>query len=72
MNSLSLTTFAGLLPLMFAQNVQAQFLIPMALSLGFGVLFATFITLLLIPVNYMILEDSRALFRVKKPHRSHT
>lgn len=53
----SLTTFAGLLPLMFENNVQAQFLIPMAVSLGFGILLATFITLLLIPINYMILED---------------
>ena len=53
----SLTTFAGLIPLMFEKNVQAQFLIPMAVSLGFGILFATFITLLLIPINYMILED---------------
>ncbi len=53
----SLTTFMGLLPLMFEKNVQAQFLIPMAVSLGFGILFATFITLLLIPINYMILED---------------
>lgn len=53
----SLTTFAGLLPLMFEKNVQAQFLIPMAVSLGFGILFATFITLLLVPINYMILED---------------
>ncbi|MCK5830661.1 MAG: efflux RND transporter permease subunit [Methylococcales bacterium] len=53
----SLTTFAGLLPLMFEKNVQAQFLIPMAVSLGFGIIFATFITLLLIPINYMILED---------------
>jgi len=53
----SLTTFAGLIPLMFEKNVQAQFLIPMAVSLGFGILFATFITLLLVPINYMILED---------------
>ncbi len=53
----SLTTFAGLVPLMFEKNVQAQFLIPMAVSLGFGILFATFITLLLVPINYMILED---------------
>ena len=59
----SLTTFAGLLPLYFEKSSQAQFLIPMAISLGFGILFATFITLLLIPVNYMILEDFRALFR---------
>jgi multidrug efflux pump subunit AcrB len=59
----SLTTFAGLLPLMFEKNVQAQFLIPMAVSLGFGILFATFITLLLIPVNYMILNDFSHLFK---------
>jgi len=59
----SLTTFAGLLPLMFEKNVQAQFLIPMAVSLGFGILFATFITLLLIPINYMILEDLFSFFR---------
>jgi multidrug efflux pump subunit AcrB len=39
------------------RSVQAQFLIPMAISLGFGVLFATFITLLLIPCGYMIRED---------------
>ena len=65
----SLTTFAGLLPLMFEKNVQAQFLIPMAVSLGFGILFATFITLLLVPVNYMILEDLFSFtrkFRVEK------
>jgi multidrug efflux pump subunit AcrB len=59
----SLTTFAGLLPLMFEKNVQAQFLIPMAVSLGFGILFATFITLLLVPINYMILEDLFSFFR---------
>jgi multidrug efflux pump subunit AcrB len=53
----SLTTFAGLAPMIFERSVQAQFLIPMALSLGFGVLFATFITLLLIPCGFMIRED---------------
>jgi len=53
----SLTTFVGLCPLMFTDNVQAQFLVPMAASLGFGVLFATFITLFFVPMNYMILED---------------
>ncbi len=57
----SLTTFAGLTPLMLEKSMQAQFLIPMAVSLGFGVLFATFITLFLVPVNYRILEDLRAL-----------
>ena len=59
----SLTTFAGLLPVMFEKNVQAQFLIPMAVSLGFGILFATFITLLLVPINYVVLEDMSTVFR---------
>ena len=53
----SLTTFAGLSPMIFERSVQAQFLIPMAVSLGFGVLFGTFITLVLIPCGYMIRED---------------
>ncbi|MDU0113182.1 efflux RND transporter permease subunit [Psychrosphaera aquimarina] len=52
----SLTTFIGLLPLLFEQSTQAQFLIPMGVSLGFGILFATFITLILVPVNYMLLD----------------
>lgn len=55
----SLTTFVGLLPLILERSVQAQFLIPMAVSLAFGVLFATFITLILVPVGYRILEDVR-------------
>ncbi len=67
----SLTTFAGLLPLMFEKNVQAQFLIPMAVSLGFGILFATFITLLLIPVNYMILIDLKQWFKQALKSNSH-
>jgi multidrug efflux pump subunit AcrB len=53
----SLTTFAGLTPMMLERSLQAQFLIPMAISLSFGVLFGTGITLLLIPSLYMILED---------------
>lgn len=56
----SLTTFFGLMPLIFEKSTQAQFLIPMAVSLGFGILFATFITLLLVPVNYLVLEDIKA------------
>lgn len=59
----SLTTFAGLTPLIFEKSTQAQFLIPMAVSLGFGILFATFITLLLVPLNYLVLEDLRRLGR---------
>lgn len=53
----SLTTFVGLIPLIFEKSTQAQFLIPMAVSLGFGIMFATFMTLFLIPVNYLLLED---------------
>jgi multidrug efflux pump subunit AcrB len=53
----SLTTFAGLTPMLLERSVQAKFLIPMAISLGFGVLFGTFVTLLLIPCGYLIRED---------------
>jgi multidrug efflux pump subunit AcrB len=58
----SLTTFAGLSPMLLERSVQAQFLIPMAVSLGFGVLFGTFVTLLLIPCGYVIREDFLNLF----------
>ena len=57
----SLTTFAGLTPMILERSLQAQFLIPMAVSLGFGVLFATFITLLLVPCGYVILDDMHNL-----------
>lgn len=50
----SLTTFVGLMPIMFETSVQAQFLIPMVISLAFGVLFATGVTLLLVPCLYML------------------
>ena len=59
----SLTTFFGLAPLMFEKSVSAQFLIPMAISLGFGILFATFVTLLLVPTNILIANDIRQLFK---------
>jgi multidrug efflux pump subunit AcrB len=58
----SLTTFVGLMPLLFEKSTQAQFLIPMAVSLGFGILFATLITLFLVPVNYLIMEDIKSYF----------
>jgi len=61
----SLTTFFGLSPMILETSVQARFLIPMAISLGFGIIFATGITLLLIPTLYMILEDIKGIFRVK-------
>jgi len=53
----SITTFVGLAPLLFDKSTQAQFLIPMAVSLGFGILFATGITLLLVPCVYLIGND---------------
>ncbi|MCF2858241.1 efflux RND transporter permease subunit [Pseudoalteromonas sp. SMS1] len=56
----SITTFFGLMPLLFEQETQAQFLIPMAVSLGFGIVFATFITLLLVPVNYLIVDKAQS------------
>ena len=57
----SLTTAAGVTPLMMERSVQAQFLIPMAVALAFGVLFATVITLALVPSIYVILEDFRRI-----------
>ena len=58
----SITTFAGLMPLIQLKSTNAQFLIPMAVSLGYGILFATLITLFLVPVQFLILEDIKALF----------
>jgi multidrug efflux pump subunit AcrB len=59
----SITTFIGLIPLLFEQSTQAQFLIPMAVSLGFGIIFATVITLIMVPLNYMVLEDAKSLVK---------
>jgi multidrug efflux pump subunit AcrB len=53
----SVTTFAGLTPLLLEKSLQARFLIPMAISLGFGVIFATGITLILVPASYTLLDD---------------
>jgi len=61
----SVTTFAGLMPLILEKSLQAKFLIPMATSLGFGVIFATFITLILVPVSYSLLVDFKGLFGMK-------
>ena len=57
----SLTTFAGLFPLLFDRSLQGQFLIPMATSLAFGLLFATVITLFLIPTAYVVAEEIKGL-----------
>ncbi|MCC5851887.1 MAG: efflux RND transporter permease subunit [Alkalimonas sp.] len=62
----SLTTFFGLVPIMFETSLQAQFVIPMAVSLSFAVLFATLITLVLVPCLYLILEDCKRPFKALK------
>ncbi|MDH5629996.1 MAG: efflux RND transporter permease subunit [Gammaproteobacteria bacterium] len=62
----SLTTFFGVVPIFFETSLQAQFIIPMAVSIGFGILFATVITLFLIPCLYLLLEDFKGLFGSKK------
>ncbi len=67
----SLTTFFGLAPMILETSMQAKFLIPMAISLGFGILFATGITLLLIPALYLVLEDVRRLFGLSPEHANH-
>jgi len=61
----TLTTFGGLSPMIFETSRQARFLIPMALSLGYGILFATVITLVLVPSLYLIIEDIRQFIRPK-------
>jgi multidrug efflux pump subunit AcrB len=63
----TLTTFGGLTPMILETSRQARFLIPMAVSLGFGILFATLITLLLVPCLYLIVEDFRKLRRWFRP-----
>lgn len=62
----TLTTFGGLAPMIFETSRQARFLVPMALSLGFGILFATFVTLVLVPSLYVTLEDTVA-FLTRRP-----
>ena len=57
----TLTTFGGLAPMIFETSRQARFLIPMALSLGFGILFATAIMLIIVPSMYMAVEDARRI-----------
>lgn len=62
----TLTTFGGLAPMILETSRQARFMIPMAISLGFGILFATIIVLVLVPCFYLILEDFVAVFRGKR------
>ena len=57
----SLTTFFGLTPMILETSMQAKFMIPMAISLGFGIMFATVITLVIVPCLYMMLNDWHGL-----------
>lgn len=62
----SFTTFIGLVPIMLETSMQAKMVIPMAVSLGFGVLFATVVTLVMIPSLYLVIEDIKNLRRRRK------
>ena len=55
----SFTTFVGLLPIMSERSSQSEYLKPMTLSLGFGVFFASFVTLIMVPCLYVVVEDAR-------------
>ncbi|TMP70456.1 acriflavin resistance protein [Pseudoalteromonas sp. S1609] len=59
----SVTTFIGVMPIIMETSLQAKIVIPMAVSLAFGVLFATVITLILIPCQYVALEDTKRIIR---------
>jgi multidrug efflux pump subunit AcrB len=67
----TLTTFGGLSPMIFETSRQARFLIPMALSLGYGILFATMITLVLVPSLYLIVDDVHKLIRTQPAADNH-
>jgi len=60
----TLTTFGGLAPMIFETSRQARFMIPMAISLGFGILFATTITLVIVPCLYLMAEDVQGAIRL--------
>lgn len=68
----SLTTFAGLTPMLLETDVQARFLVPMAVSLSFGILFATLITLVLVPCVYLTLEDIGRVFGKNRAEKLRT
>jgi len=69
----TVTTFGGLAPMIFETSRQARFMIPMALSLGYGIVFATVITLLLVPCLYVVVEDIKGVLArqaLTQPQRS--
>ncbi len=55
------TTFLGLIPIIMETSLQSQHIVPMAISLGFGILFATLVTLILVPALYLVVEDLTSL-----------
>jgi len=63
----TLTTFGGLAPMIFETSRQARFMIPMALSLGYGILFATVITLIIVPCLYILIDDCINKYRTIHP-----
>lgn len=62
----SLTTTAGVTPLILEKSLQAQIVIPMAVAMASGVLFATFVTLFFVPAVYLVFEDTRALVSFRR------
>ena len=66
----SLTTFCGLMPIALDRSEPAQFLVPLAVSLAFGVLASTAVTLVLVPSLYLIVEDVRLLLGPGRPERA--
>jgi multidrug efflux pump subunit AcrB len=68
----TLTTFGGLAPMIFEQSRQARFMIPMAISLGYGILFATIITLVFVPCLYLVARDITLLFTPEEGPLSET
>ena len=68
----TLTTFGGLTPMIFETSRQARFMIPMAISLGYGILFATTITLVIVPSLYLMIEDGLGLVGKQRPAGGHT
>ena len=64
----SVTTFLGLLPIQMETSIQSEFVKPMAISISFGVLFATFVTLILVPVIYVVAKDLEGLAKRVWPY----
>ena len=64
----TITTFGGLAPMIFETSRQARFMIPMAISIGYGIVFATMITLIIVPSLYLIIEDIRSFLRRESAH----